>query len=84
MKSRDLLSPRLRQIYDLLIEDIPLKEISFRLGLSENTARVYAFAIYKRFGLQTRIGLIHHHYKEYYGIDARRAGEKNLTKGPQK
>jgi len=62
------LSPRKRQIFFMLFENIQLKEISARLNLCKQTVDVYSHEIYDCFGTNSRIGLVLVVLKETKGL----------------
>ena len=64
----DMLSPRKRQIFFMLFENIPLKEVSARLSLSKQAIDAYSHQIYDYFGTDTRIGLVLVVLKETKGL----------------
>lgn len=56
------LSPREREIYDLLVLGHSNKEIARKLSISWNTMRNQAHAIYKKLGVANRVDIILGHY----------------------
>jgi DNA-binding CsgD family transcriptional regulator len=52
------LPPRLRQTLDCLLEGDSEKEVALRLGLSRHTVHEYVTALYRRFGVSSRAGLL--------------------------
>ena len=52
------LSPAERRTLSELLTSAPEKEIAARLGLSANTVHQYAKAIYRKYGVKGRTGLV--------------------------
>jgi DNA-binding CsgD family transcriptional regulator len=53
-----VLSPREREILDLVTEGLVNKEISARLGISENTVKNHLYSTYRKLGVTNRAGAI--------------------------
>jgi two-component system nitrate/nitrite response regulator NarL len=53
-----LLTPRQREVLDLVTEDMKNREIALELGLTEHTVRNYIFQIFEKLGVSTRVGLV--------------------------
>ncbi len=52
------LSPAEARVFHGLLEDIPLKDLSVRLGIAYNTSHVHRRNIFRKLGVQTPIGLV--------------------------
>lgn len=52
------LTLRERETLELLLAGLPTKEVAARLGLSPNTAAQHIKALYRRFGVRSRVALI--------------------------
>jgi DNA-binding NarL/FixJ family response regulator len=53
-----LLTPRQREVVELVAEDMKNHEIALELGLTEHTVRNYIFQIFEKLGVSTRVGLV--------------------------
>jgi two-component system nitrate/nitrite response regulator NarL len=53
-----LLTPRQREVLNLVAEDMKNREIALELGLTEHTVRNYIFQIFEKLGVSTRVGLV--------------------------
>jgi two-component system nitrate/nitrite response regulator NarL len=53
-----LLTPRQREVLELVTEDMNNHEIALELGLTEHTVRNYIFQIFDKLGVSTRVGLV--------------------------
>jgi len=51
-----LLTPRQREVLELVTEDMKNHEIAVELGLTEHTVRNYNFQIFEKLGVSTRDG----------------------------
>lgn len=51
------LSARERQLAELIAEDLPDKEIAYRLGLSTNTIKVYSMRLRFKIGADSKVGI---------------------------
>jgi DNA-binding NarL/FixJ family response regulator len=63
-RTLELLTPRLRQILQLIAERMATKEIARLLGLSERTVESHRLRIMDKLGIRDRVGLIHYAYEE--------------------
>lgn len=55
-----------------------MKEISNIMGLAEQTTSQYAYNVYKKLGVNTRIGLVNQHYSEILSDMQRTKGLSKL------
>jgi ATP/maltotriose-dependent transcriptional regulator MalT len=55
---RRILSPRERDVYDLLIQDLKNREIAKLLFIEESTVKAHTHRIYDKLGVRSRRGLI--------------------------
>lgn len=53
-----ILSPQQKKVFFLLFKDLRMKEIASQLSLDRRTIDTYAKLIYKKFGVDGRVGLI--------------------------
>jgi two-component system nitrate/nitrite response regulator NarL len=54
----NLLTPREREVVELVTEDMTNHEIALALGLKDHTVRNYIFQIFEKLGVSTRVGLV--------------------------
>jgi DNA-binding NarL/FixJ family response regulator len=54
LRSRQTLSPREQQVYDLLIQGRANREIAKALFISESTTKVHVRHIFEKLGVHTR------------------------------
>jgi DNA-binding NarL/FixJ family response regulator len=54
---RELLSPREREVYDLLVQGLKNREIARLLFIEESTVKVHAHHIYDKLGIRSRTAL---------------------------
>lgn len=64
------LTPRQKQVLDLVCEGLTVEEISDRIGLAYGTVRVHLGCLFKIFGAKNRVKL---------AIEAIRCGNFDLT-----
>ena len=55
------LSPRERQVFELILRGLTNKEISAQLGISESTAKFHVSAILKKCGARSRLDVVREH-----------------------
>jgi two-component system, NarL family, nitrate/nitrite response regulator NarL len=53
-----LLTPRQREVLNLVAEDMKNREIALELGLTEHTVRNYIFQIFEKLGVSSCVGLV--------------------------
>ena len=53
-----LLTPREREVVELVTEDMKNHDIALELGLKDHTVRNYIFQIFEKLGVSTRVGLV--------------------------
>jgi DNA-binding NarL/FixJ family response regulator len=53
-----LLTPRERQVVELVTADMKNHDIALELGLKDHTVRNYIFQIFEKLGVSTRVGLV--------------------------
>ena len=53
---RELLSPREREVYDLLVQGLKNREIARLLFIEESTVKVHAHHIYDKLGIRSQDG----------------------------
>ena len=53
-----LLTPREREVVELVTEDMKNHEIALKLGLKDHTVRNYILQIFEKLGVSTRVGLV--------------------------
>jgi two-component system, NarL family, nitrate/nitrite response regulator NarL len=52
------LSPRERQVFELILRGLANKEIAAQLGISESTAKFHVSAILKKCGARSRVDVV--------------------------
>ena len=52
------LSPRQREVLDLLLEGLPRKTIAFRLGISPRTVESHVERLFVKYGVNSQISLV--------------------------
>ena len=52
------LTPRESEVFQFLFKDLQIKEIAAAMSLDSRTVCSYAGRIYRKYGVETRIGLI--------------------------
>lgn len=55
------LSPRERQVFELILQGLTNKEIASHLGISESTAKFHVSAILKKCGVRSRLDVVREH-----------------------
>jgi DNA-binding NarL/FixJ family response regulator len=58
MMNEKRLSPRLREVLDLLLQGLGEKQVAHQMGLSGHTIHYYIKDLYKRFGVSARSELL--------------------------
>lgn len=51
----DALTPRLREVLELLAEGLPNKEIAYLMGISPATVKAHVAALFRRLGAESRL-----------------------------
>lgn len=65
------LTVRELEVYQYLLQDIPMKEIAYKLHITPGTIDIHARRIYEKFGVDSRIGLILNYYtRQLEGLKA--------------
>jgi DNA-binding NarL/FixJ family response regulator len=72
-----MLTPRQREVMNLVTEDMKNGEIALKLGLKEHTVRNYMLQIFEKLGVSTRVGLVLYALGEP-AINERRPGPSSL------
>jgi DNA-binding CsgD family transcriptional regulator len=52
------LSPREKEIFTLLLTDVPRKQIAYTLDIEQGTVNVHIKNLYRKLGIQSRVELL--------------------------
>ena len=77
----DVLSTRLRQTLDALLEGDSEKQLARRLGISRDTVHVYVKALYRHFSVVSRAELLAHFLRRHRAAIDTNAGNTTLHSG---
>jgi DNA-binding CsgD family transcriptional regulator len=67
LDSKETLTPREREIVDLMITDMPLSEIASELFISSSTVKVHTRNIYRKMNVNNKKELINFYYTVIHG-----------------